>query len=140
MHGFYHIFATHYSPLRRFVWSMFFLSSLTFFIGQSTRRISVFLDNPHSTILDEISNMELYFPSVTLCNMNEMRWSQITPRDFLNMGHFLGFVDENGQLFEPPFSKHDSMREVKKRLDYLMATALQYSKVSMNFPTNLAFF
>ena len=128
MHGFFHIFARHYSALRRFIWSLFFILSITVFIGQSSRRIAIFLSKPHATVIDEISNIELYFPSVTICNMNEVRFSQITQRDFYYVSRLLGFIEKdkdknplgaNGPLKMPAFAKHESMKEITYNLTQL---------------------
>ena len=45
---------------------------------QSSNRVNYYLERPHVTKLDEISAINLRFPVVTICNLNEFRFSQIT--------------------------------------------------------------
>ena len=82
--------------IRRFAWSLAFLASLTLlilqvshdfdwtydsFTFQSSNRVRYYLERPHVTKLDEISGGILRFPAVTICNLNEFRFSQITKND-----------------------------------------------------------
>ena len=82
--------------IRRFAWSLAFLASLTLLILQvccdfnktydllpiqSSNRVRYYLERPHVTKLDEISGGILRFPAVTICNLNEFRFSQITKND-----------------------------------------------------------
>lgn len=98
MHGFYHIFARHHSVIRRFAWSLAFLASLTLLILQSSNRVRYYLERPHVTKLDEISGGILRFPAVTICNLNEFRFSQITKNDMYWAGEFLGYQNETRGL------------------------------------------
>ena len=48
---------------------------------QSSNRVRYYLERPHVTKLDEISGGILNFPAVTICNLNEFRFNQITRND-----------------------------------------------------------
>ena len=50
------------------------------------------------TKLDEISGGILTFPAVTICNLNEFRFNQLTKNDMYYAGEFMGFLDETRQL------------------------------------------
>ena len=86
------------SVIRRFAWSLAFLASLTLLILQSSNRVRYYLERPHVTKLDEISGGILTFPAVTICNLNEFRFNQLTKNDMYYAGEFMGFLDETRQL------------------------------------------
>lgn len=50
------------------------------------------------TKLDEISAGILRFPVVTICNLNEFRFNNITKNDMYFAGTFLGFLDDKRKL------------------------------------------
>ena len=50
------------------------------------------------TKLDEISAGILRFPVVTICNLNEFRFNNITKNDMYQAGQFLGFLDDQRKL------------------------------------------
>lgn len=44
------------------------------------------MSSPHVTKLDERSAKDLVYPTITICNINQFRYSQITYDDFFNYG------------------------------------------------------
>nr|XP_039267785.1 acid-sensing ion channel 1C-like isoform X3 [Styela clava] len=128
LHGFSHIFARHHSSLRRFAWTVAFLTSLTLLLFQSSNRAIYYLDYPHVTRLDEVAAGNLSFPVVTLCNLNEFRYSRITKNDMYHVGYLLGILDSEDQLLEPSFysdfdkmdpAVRDRLIEQKRRIEQL---------------------
>uniref|UniRef100_H2YK59 Uncharacterized protein n=1 Tax=Ciona savignyi TaxID=51511 RepID=H2YK59_CIOSA len=126
LHGFSHIFALHHSTLRRFTWTVAFLTSLTILLYQSSNRVIYYLSYPHVTRLDEVAAGNLTFPAATICNLNEFRFYQITKNDMYHVGQLLGFLNINGSLIKPSFytdienmDEHirPRMREIKRRID-----------------------
>ena len=57
------------------------------------------------TKLDEISGGILTFPAVTICNLNEFRFNQLTKNDMYYAGEFMGFLDDTRQLHPGKKSK-----------------------------------
>ena len=109
MHGIYHVFASHHFPIRRFVWSLFFLAALNSFIYLVMKSIVVYKARPHFTAIEEssTSNKSLVFPQVTICNVNSYKWRMFTPSDLINSRYVTGLV-EPVLLKNPEFSDFDN--------------------------------
>ncbi|XP_078483018.1 acid-sensing ion channel 1C isoform X2 [Ciona intestinalis] len=114
LHGFNHIFALHHSSLRRFAWTVAFLTSLSILLYQSSNRAIYYLSYPHVTRLDEVAAGNLTFPAVTICNLNEFQFSKITKNDMYHVGELLGFLDKNDSLIKPSF--YDNIDSIDERL------------------------
>ncbi|XP_074049466.1 acid-sensing ion channel 3 [Macrotis lagotis] len=81
LHGLSHVFRPGGLTLRRGLWAGAVLLSLTTFLYQVAERIEYYGQFHHVTVLDEHESHHLVFPAVTLCNLNALRRSQITPND-----------------------------------------------------------
>ncbi|XP_044534897.1 acid-sensing ion channel 3 [Gracilinanus agilis] len=81
LHGLGHVFGPGGLTLRRGLWAGAVLLSLTIFLYQVADRIQYYGQFQHVTVLDERESTNLQFPAVTLCNLNPLRRSRITPND-----------------------------------------------------------
>ncbi|XP_043823951.1 acid-sensing ion channel 3 [Dromiciops gliroides] len=89
LHGLGHVFGPGGLTLRKGLWAGAVLLSLTAFLFQVAERIEYYGKFHHVTMLDELESHELVFPAVTLCNINPLRRSKITPNDVHWVGHAL---------------------------------------------------
>ncbi|XP_052578123.1 acid-sensing ion channel 3 isoform X2 [Peromyscus californicus insignis] len=81
MHGLGHIFGPGGPTLRRGLWATAVLLSLAAFLYQVAERVRYYGEFHHKTTLDERESHQLTFPAVTLCNINPLRRSRLTPND-----------------------------------------------------------
>ncbi|XP_052028988.1 acid-sensing ion channel 3 [Apodemus sylvaticus] len=81
MHGLGHIFGPGGLTLRRGLWATAVLLSLGAFLYQVAERVRYYGEFHHKTTLDERESHQLTFPAVTLCNINPLRRSRLTPND-----------------------------------------------------------
>lgn len=92
LHGISHIFSYDRISIRRCLWLVFFLSSLTLLLYVCTDRIQFYLEYPHVTKLDEITTLVMVFPAVTFCNLNSFRFSKVTRNDLYHAGELLALL------------------------------------------------
>lgn len=92
LHGISHIFSYDRISIRRCLWLVFFLSSLTLLLYVCTDRIQFYLEYPHVTKLDEITTPVMVFPAVTFCNLNSFRFSKVTRNDLYHAGELLALL------------------------------------------------
>ena len=71
-------------------------------LKQAQDRYSYYMSSPHVTKLDELSASQLVYPSITICNVNQFRYSKITVDDFYNYGKDIlaVFKNKSGNSFE----------------------------------------
>ncbi|XP_010338784.1 acid-sensing ion channel 3 isoform X3 [Saimiri boliviensis] len=81
MHGVGHIFAPGSLSLRRGMWAVAVVLSVVTFLYQVAGRVRYYREYHHQTALDERESHQLVFPAVTLCNINPLRRSRLTPND-----------------------------------------------------------
>ncbi|XP_013007637.1 acid-sensing ion channel 3 isoform X2 [Cavia porcellus] len=81
LHGLGHVFRPGGLTLRRGLWASAVLLSLAAFIYQVAERVQYYGEFHHETVLDERESNQLTFPAVTLCNINPLRRSRLTPND-----------------------------------------------------------
>ncbi|ERE66888.1 acid-sensing ion channel 3 isoform X1 [Cricetulus griseus] len=81
MHGLGHVFGPGGLTLRRGLWATAVLLSLAAFLYQVAERVRYYGEFHHKTTLDERESHQLTFPAVTLCNINPLRRSRLTPND-----------------------------------------------------------
>ena len=124
MHGVYHIFATHNIPLRRFIWSIFFIVALTVFLYNCINRLNLYYSYPHVTAIEESSNANrtLRFPQITFCNLNNYRWRAFTPEDLIYSNELTGLLKWNPKIEEYELAAPKSVRQRDKNLiNYLQS-------------------
>lgn len=81
LHGLGHVFGPGRLTPRRGLWAMAMLLSLAAFLYQVAERVRYYGEFHHETALDERESHRLIFPAVTLCNINPLRRSRLTPND-----------------------------------------------------------
>ncbi|PWA31638.1 hypothetical protein CCH79_00006589 [Gambusia affinis] len=110
LHGISHIFTYERFWIKRFLWLVFFLASLTFLLYVCVDRIHFYLEYPHVTKLDEVSTPVMTFPAVTFCNLNAFRFSQLTRNDLFYVGELLALLNNSSYnvMFDPILRKSPS--------------------------------
>ncbi|XP_055140525.1 acid-sensing ion channel 3 isoform X1 [Symphalangus syndactylus] len=88
MHGLGHVFGPGSLSLRRGMWAAAMVLSVATFLYQAAERVRYYREFHHQTALDERESHRLVFPAVTLCNINPLRRSRLTPNDL----HWAGSV------------------------------------------------
>ena len=81
MHGLGHVFGPGAPPARRGLWAAAVLLALATFLYQVAGRVHYYGEFHHETALEERESRRLTFPAVTLCNVNPLRRSRLTPND-----------------------------------------------------------
>lgn len=81
LHGLGHVFGPGRLTPRRGLWAVAVLLSLAAFLYQVVERVRYYGEFHHETALDEVESHQLTFPAVTLCNINPLRRSRLTPND-----------------------------------------------------------
>uniref|UniRef100_A0A3Q3X2T3 Acid sensing ion channel subunit 1 n=1 Tax=Mola mola TaxID=94237 RepID=A0A3Q3X2T3_MOLML len=94
LHGISHIFTHERLCVKRCLWVVFFLGSLTFLLYVCVDRIHFYLEYPHVTKLDEVATPVMTFPAVTFCNLNAFRFSRVTRNDLYHAGELLALLNQ----------------------------------------------
>lgn len=94
LHGISHIFTYERFCVKRCLWLVFFLGSLTFLLYVCVDRIHFYLEYPHVTKLDEVTTPIMTFPAVTFCNLNAFRFSRVTRNDLYHAGELLALLNQ----------------------------------------------
>nr|XP_036855236.1 acid-sensing ion channel 3 isoform X3 [Manis javanica] len=81
LHGLGHVFGPGGLTPRRGLWAAAMLLSLAAFLYQVAQRVRYYGEFHHETALDERESHRLTFPAITLCNINPLRRSHLTPND-----------------------------------------------------------
>lgn len=89
IHGLKHITGKG-SRVRRLIWLVIFIASSFVLALQTFWTIENFFQFHHVTKLDVSYQRYLYFPALTICNLNKYRMSQITAKDVEHVGRYLG--------------------------------------------------
>ncbi|KAK1799732.1 hypothetical protein P4O66_006267 [Electrophorus voltai] len=96
LHGISHMFSYERLCIKRCLWIIFFLGSLSFLVLVCVDRIKFYFQYPHVTKLDEITAPMMTFPAITFCNLNAFRFSRVTRNDLYHAGELLALL--NGRL------------------------------------------
>lgn len=126
LHGISHVFHHGRYTARKFLWTMAFLGALGFLIYVYIDRVEFYFQYPHVTKLEEEAVHSMIFPAVTICNVNILRFSEISGQDLYWAGEFLGFLNSSDKIVAP--QKADA--EVVK----VLSQKLQQSKGERNLP------
>nr|XP_042120534.1 acid-sensing ion channel 1 isoform X1 [Peromyscus maniculatus bairdii] len=98
LHGLAHIFSYERLSLKRALWALCFLSSLAVLLCVCTERVQYYFCYHHVTKLDEVAASQLTFPAVTLCNLNEFRFSQVSKNDLYHAGELLALLNNRYEI------------------------------------------
>ncbi|XP_048477210.1 acid-sensing ion channel 1C-like, partial [Rhincodon typus] len=118
LHGISHIFAYGPMSIRRILWILSFLGSFSLLSLVCVERVSYYFEYPHVTKLDEVSAGNLTFPAVTICNLNEFRFSQITQNDLYHVGEFLALLNERYEITKPTLAEPHILAALKKLANF----------------------
>uniref|UniRef100_H0XKA0 Acid sensing ion channel subunit 3 n=1 Tax=Otolemur garnettii TaxID=30611 RepID=H0XKA0_OTOGA len=111
LHGLGHVFGPGGLTVRRALWAVAVLLSVSAFLYQVAGRVRYYREFHHQTALEERESRQLTFPAVTLCNINPLRRSHLTPNDLhwagpallgLDPAEHTAFLRALGQPPAPP--------------------------------------
>lgn len=92
LHGANHVFVENKKfGVRQGLWALVFILALSAFLLQVADRVIYYLQYDRITMLDEKMAANMTFPSVTICNYNFIRKSQMSYSDLVFIGPMLGF-------------------------------------------------
>uniref|UniRef100_A0A452IPC6 Acid sensing ion channel subunit 2 n=1 Tax=Gopherus agassizii TaxID=38772 RepID=A0A452IPC6_9SAUR len=101
LHGIRYIFVYGPVTIRRLLWTLAFVGSLGLLLVESSDRVAFYFSYQHVTKVNEVVANSLVFPAVTICNLNEFRFSRLTTNDLYHAGELLALLDVNLQIPEP---------------------------------------
>lgn len=104
LHGLAHIFSYERLSLKRALWALCFLGSLAVLLCVCTERVQYYFHYHHVTKLDEVAASQLTFPAVTLCNLNEFRFSQVSKNDLYHAGELLALLNNRWAALTHPLA------------------------------------
>ncbi|XP_077176927.1 acid-sensing ion channel 4 isoform X1 [Paroedura picta] len=116
LHGIGHIFQHGHYTVRHLLWTVAFLGSLGFLIHVYTERVDFYFQYPHATALEEESLRNMTFPAVTICNLNRLRFSQLSGHDLYWAGEFLGFLDSSDNIAAPNHTDSEVREMLSRKL------------------------
>ncbi|NXN34002.1 ASI1C protein, partial [Nycticryphes semicollaris] len=100
------------------LWGGFFLGSLGLLGLVCAERVAYFLTYPHVTKLDEVAAPNLTFPAITICNLNEFRFSKITRNDLFHVGELLALLDERQEISRPQLAEPRVLAALRDKADF----------------------
>ncbi|KAM6452026.1 acid-sensing ion channel 3 isoform 1-T3 [Liasis olivaceus] len=118
LHGVSHIFAHGTLSLRRMVWALFFLGSLGLLVLVCVERVTYFFTYPHVTKLDEVTVPNLTFPAVTICNLNEFRFSKITRNDLYHVGDLLALLNARYEISNAHLADAETLAALREKANF----------------------
>ncbi|XP_053914407.1 acid-sensing ion channel 3 isoform X2 [Cuculus canorus] len=118
LHGLSHVFAYGAASLRRALWGAFFLGSLGLLLAVCAERVAYFLTYPHVTKLDEVAARNLTFPAITICNLNEFRFSKITRNDLYHVGELLALLNERYEISHPQLAEPRVLAALRDKANF----------------------
>lgn len=98
LHGISHMFTYERLCIKRTLWILFFLGSVSLLVMVCVDRVQLYFQYPHVTTLDEVAAPNIMFPAITFCNLNSFRFSRVTRNDLYHAGELLALL--NGR-YEP---------------------------------------
>uniref|UniRef100_K7FSS6 Acid-sensing ion channel 2 n=1 Tax=Pelodiscus sinensis TaxID=13735 RepID=K7FSS6_PELSI len=134
LHGIRHIFVYGPVTIRRLLWMLAFVGSLGLLLVESSDRVAFYFSYQHVIKVDEVMANSLVFPAVTICNLNEFRFSKLTTNDLYHAGELLALLDVNLQIPDPHLAepaykpKVFNMQEFLGRVGHDLKDMLLYCK------------
>uniref|UniRef100_A0A670JJT5 Acid sensing ion channel subunit 1 n=1 Tax=Podarcis muralis TaxID=64176 RepID=A0A670JJT5_PODMU len=116
LHGISHIFRHGCNTGCKFLWIVAFLGSLGFLIHVYADRVDFYFQYPHDTTLEEETLPSLTFPAITICNLNPLRFSQLSGHDLYWAGEYLGFLDGDDKIAVSKGEDGDIREVLSKKL------------------------
>lgn len=127
LHGMSHIFSYGHMTFRRLLWTLSFLGSLGLLMVVCMDRVTYYLQFPHVTKLDEVAAPNLSFPAITICNLNEFRFSKITKNDLYHVGELLALLNDNYQIANPHLADPDILAALKEKANFVNFKPKQFN-------------
>lgn len=93
LHGISHMFTYERMYIKRSLWILFFLGSVSVLVMVCVDRVQFYFQYPHITKLDEVAAPKIVFPAVTFCNLNSFRFSRVTRNDLYHAGELLALLN-----------------------------------------------
>ncbi|XP_023967485.1 acid-sensing ion channel 3 isoform X2 [Chrysemys picta bellii] len=118
LHGISHIFRHGSLSLRRVLWALFFLGSLGLLLVVCMERVTYFFSYPHVTKLDEVAAPNLTFPAITICNLNEFRFSRITRNDLYHVGQLLALLSDRYEIRSPHLAEPQLLAALRDKANF----------------------
>lgn len=118
LHGLSHIVADGALSFRRLLWALFFLGSLGLLALVCAERIAYFFSYPHVTKLDEVAVHNLTFPAVTICNLNEFRFSKITRNDLYHVGGLLALLNSRYEISNAHLAEPETLAALREKANF----------------------
>lgn len=118
LHGLSHIFAYGSRSFRRALWTLFFLGSVGLLTLVCVDRITYFFSYAHVTKLDEVSVANLTFPAVTICNLNEFRFSKITRNDLYHVGNLLALLNSRYEISSAHLADPETLAALREKANF----------------------
>ncbi|XP_072342379.1 acid-sensing ion channel 2-like [Scyliorhinus torazame] len=118
LHGIRHIFVYGPMTMRRFMWTVVFIGSLGLLVMECAERVAFYFSYPHVAKLEEVATNNLVFPAVTICNLNEFRFSKLTVNDLYHAGELLGLLNVHLEIQSPQLADPIVLKALKKKADF----------------------
>uniref|UniRef100_A0A4W3HSH3 Amiloride-sensitive cation channel 1, neuronal n=1 Tax=Callorhinchus milii TaxID=7868 RepID=A0A4W3HSH3_CALMI len=118
LHGVRHIFGYGPMTVRRFLWTLVFVGSLGLLVVECAERVAFYLSYPHVAKLEEVATNNLVFPAVTVCNLNEFRFSRLTVNDLYHAGEMLGLLNVHLEIQNPHLADPQVLEVLKNKADF----------------------
>ncbi|XP_078385273.1 acid-sensing ion channel 2-like [Cetorhinus maximus] len=118
LHGIRHIFVYGPMTMRRFMWTVVFIGSLGLLVVECAERVAFYFSYPHVAKLEEVATNNLVFPAVTICNLNEFRFSKLTVNDLYHAGELLGLLNVHLEIQSPHLADPIVLKALKKKADF----------------------
>ncbi|MBN3287128.1 ASIC2 protein, partial [Polyodon spathula] len=114
-HGIRHIFVYGPMTIRRLFWMMAFIISLGLLVVESAERVVYFFSYPHVTKVDEVVSNSLVFPAVTICNLNQYRFSKLSRNDLYHAGELLALLNVHMEIPDPHLAEPEVLAILKEK-------------------------
>ncbi|XP_018602229.1 acid-sensing ion channel 1-like [Scleropages formosus] len=118
LHGISHMFSYQRICIKRCLWILFFMGSLSFLIYVCVDRIQFYFEYPHVTKLDEVLISAMIFPSVTFCNLNAFRFSRVTRNDLYHAGELLALLNGRYEIRDTHLVEESVLETLKVKADF----------------------
>ncbi|XP_041122664.1 acid-sensing ion channel 2-like isoform X2 [Polyodon spathula] len=114
-HGIRHIFIYGPMTIRRLLWMVAFIVSLGLLVVESSERVAYFFSYPHVTKVDEVVANSLVFPAVTICNLNQYRFSKLSRNDLYHAGELLALLNVHMDIPDPHLAEPEVLTILKEK-------------------------
>ncbi|XP_058862570.1 acid-sensing ion channel 2-like [Acipenser ruthenus] len=114
-HGIRHIFVYGPMTIRRLLWMVAFIVSLGLLVVESAERVAYFFSYPHVTKVDEVVSNSLVFPAVTICNLNQYRFSKLSRNDLYHAGELLALLNVHMEIPDPHLAEPEVLAVLKEK-------------------------